>query len=311
MMNMKVKGKPIINKIKVKEVSAKEAMDYSKICEHLGYIFPKSNQIIAMLDKDRYQSKCKKIDDVYIADYLPFFLNDQTWLTNYVVQLIEKAEPDYKIKAKHVENFISKSSAFASVRSYYEVDLIEANIRYLYDSFKNIKDLRNIDELFRDEVLRFMNHVDIDPHTIEANLEKKADLWREQMMLKAFENKYAMHDVAISKHSDLWKKYFENFKQAHKKVWMKQREYAYYQNHKDIIDELGLATKNMKINQSHAKILNYKLDKFEKKFEQLVSKQVKKSIFNINILKPKQKNVQKETFNPNGVILKIKDGIEK
>lgn len=309
---MEMNNKPYINKIKEKKLSVREITTRGKICQYFGHIFTPAKNLGAVVASAQYQSKKQKPLDVYDEKYLPFYLNNQNWMANYIAAVIEQHEPNYKVNVKDVEDFISDSTAYASVRNYYKSDLVAANVKYLLQHHENLAAKPDFDKNFRKEVLWFMNHVDIDAHTIESYLEKHAALWREQVMSKTFENKYLVKTDLINQHNKLWLEYFENFKKAHKKVWMKQREYDYYQDHKAVLDELGSVTKNMKISKHQAELLNNKLNKFEKKFERLLTQRnYKKSILQVNRSQTKQEVVQRQVINPNGVMLKRKDDIEK
>ena len=99
-----------------------------------------------------------------------------------------------------------------------------------------------------------------DRNTIETNLEKNADIWRKPTMRQAFENvcnlEIFVHDFP---QDDLRQKEFYRKKHAYRKLWLKYREYEYYQKHKQFIDNLGMATDSMKLSNQEASQLFYNL----------------------------------------------------
>ena len=103
------------------------------------------------------------------------------------------------------------------------------------------------------EVIDNMIKFGIDQYSIEASLEKNANLWREQAMDLEFMNQF-LRPLKPNKKTTSFEQYANIVNQVISKRndWMALREYKYYQNHKFIIDQLNLATPNMKMETDEA-----------------------------------------------------------
>ena len=316
---MRLKGKPVINKPKIKQLSEREVITRGLICQYFCKIFPQRKDLESIILNWRFHKTEARQNDDYTAENLPFHLQDAEWMVKYVISVVENYQPKFKLKPEHVEDYILNSPAFATMRNYFENDLVKAEINHLHEVMdqkalfdkskdKICHDIEDYDLYFRKQISSIMSIFAIDSKVSESNIEKNADLWREKVMLQTFENKYNPYEMTIMTRNNLWYKYYKKFKAAHRKVWMKNREYEYYLEHKDLIDELGLATKNMKISDRKAEAIQNQLDKFENKYCRLISGRVlKKSIFDFNFLGKKKKVEKVQSFNPNGVMLKRKD----
>ena len=126
--------------------------------------------------------------------------------------------------------------------------------------FADISYRIDCDEFFRRHALSYFILKGFDPHTIEINLEKNADIWRKHAMLKAFENICNL-EILQNDFPDVQTKKVEFYRKKYsfRKLWLRYREYEYYQRHKSVINELGLATDNMKISHKDADKLYYKM----------------------------------------------------
>lgn len=253
-----------------------EMKDIRVLCNNLKHIFPEQNAVdvgVACLEHQTAKARAKH---TYTDDYLPLHTRDNVWLTKYVTNVIAEYEPQQRLRAKHVENFVANSSAFDVMRNEYEQRVIRAQIPFLLNESTpnclmdenccpyNYKDLPNFDQFFRNEVIRSMGRFGINEHNIEIALERNADLWRQQTMVQSFENAYYPLSTDTYKSIAPWWKAFNNLKQAHQAAWLKVREYEYYQDHHEIIDELGLATESMQMKPSELARAKKQLLKFER-----------------------------------------------
>jgi len=82
-----------------------------------------------------------------------------------------------------------------------------------------------------------------------------------------------------SLYSVQWKA-LAKLKQVHQEVWLQRREYDYYQMHYQIIDDLGLATKTMKMNKLDLIKLDAKLKFYEKMRNMMLSTKKRRSLKN-------------------------------
>ncbi len=179
-----------------------------------------------------------------------------------------------KIKFTHILKFIENSSDFDTTRNLFEVDVIRAQIRYMmkakqpngllmkseynptYGLFmlKSVyepataRTYRNCDKTFRQGVLYAAEQLGVNLHSAEIALEKHADLWRTETMTDAFYNQYRLVPTKKGTSEDAFNWYSINFEcEKIKPIWLKRREYQYYLEHKEIIDELGTVTPAMKM----------------------------------------------------------------
>ena len=119
----------------------------------------------------------------------------------------------------------------------------------------------------------------IDEKLTEISLEKKSELWRPQVMLdtykKVVEQKGLRNYVA----------------DKYKEALLKKFEYQYYQDNKKIIDELGVATDNMKLNTKQAERLNAMIEKYEQKAIKNKENYIKSSSKNFGFSVFKKKHI--------------------
>ena len=209
-----------------------------------------------------------------------------------------------KLSLATLEKFVAQSPKFDAKRREFEGYLVKSYISecldYQSDDFytRSIEKILessspNYDKLFRDRVVKAMKYLGVSEHSIETSLEVNAQLWRKDVMGLAFANRY--HDLGVTytkgrtfqiPHRDVvdtksvYHKYVnhrnmpevyllprENMKQPARTVydnWLCLREYEYYLNHQKVIDEMGTATRSMKISRRQAKKIAQLLKDFEK-----------------------------------------------
>lgn len=237
-------------------------MDYELLEHYLPMLFANEHKM------ERYiaQHGLKMIsENDYTAEYLPYHTRDNAWLSKYFASLTAKYnEP---IDFQHISKYVAESAMFDGYRSIYEQDLIRAEIKH---QMKTVEQdhaglTMELDDFFRHTILDHMSCFGLDQHTVETVLESNAGIWRRPAMIKTFEQQfYPQHDMVIfntQKSPDEWKNLIA-FKQVHQDAWLRYREYAYYQQHKDIIDELGLANENMTMKPRMVAKLLQRLEKY-------------------------------------------------
>lgn len=192
-----------------------------------------------------------------------------------VVVLVDQSK-DTQIKMAHIQRFVETDLFFAQARNAYEEDLVRAQIQFMmhsktpngillsrkYDPVTNTSTIspdydpflarqqRNADKLFRQGVISAMHQLGVSRRSTEYALEKYADLWLEETMTDAFYNKYKLVPHRKETFNDEISWYSINIQRENvKDAWLSLRKNKYYQEHKEIIDELGLATPNMKMSE--------------------------------------------------------------
>ena len=250
--------------------------DFQMLSHHLPAFFPNEHAIEHMIAKTGLQ---RKFTEAYTVDLLPSHTRDQDWLSHYLAQgMAEKFEP---IAFEHVQKYVAESAVFEGCRDFYERDLVKAQIKYqsqllpqdlmttLSDDFR-AREMGQYEEFFRRRIVDDLTFVGLDPHVVEVGLETNAQLWRKNAMVQAFESLYYPHDTMalINLHqSEAQCQNLAEFKQVHMALWLRHREYAYYQNHQAVIDELGLATNNMLMKPKVAAKMAQKLQKYDQIYQ--------------------------------------------
>ncbi|MBO5229235.1 MAG: hypothetical protein J6B20_00330 [Clostridia bacterium] len=259
-------------------------IDFHRIYEALPVIFPDEKQIREdIIELDNLNNEQKKItqqNDCYDAKFLSYHLYDTPWLTNYVTKIVDEINFNKQpINVANVQSYIEKGKSFDFARNQYMARYIKEKIRHMMikpevddlfikRGFANYNHRIDCDEYFR-EVMRVMLTAQnkLPAHAVEVGLEKNANIWRKKTMLKAFNN-YCnkIHLPVLSNNKvNLGMIELKNCIKSLRKVWLERREYDYYQKHKSIIDELGLATDTMKISTRAADKLSQQIIRYNHK----------------------------------------------
>ena len=254
-----------------------EFADERVLCNHLTQMFPDQAEIESLLRQMETRRHQETRHHAYNAENLPFHTRDMAWLVKYAMAVVAEHDPQTKLRYSYVANFVAESSAFDISRREYEQRLIRAQIPYLLNKPTpnalmdenccphNYNGMPHYDKFFRNEVIRCMGRFGIPDHDIEVALEQNKALWWKQTAVRSFENtEYPLSLwTDVYKDIDPWWHRVATLQAAHQDIWLKVREYEYYQDHHEIIDELGLATPNMLMKPAEVSRLQKKLVKFE------------------------------------------------
>lgn len=195
----------------------------------------------------------------YTMFELPYHTHDQEWLAKYATEEINRFHFQTKPVTLPLMQDIVDTPVFNHACREFEQRLVKSYINLLAAEIQDAHAVPNwggdweYDRAFRDQVVNMMVRFGIDKHVAEVGLEKNAHLWREKAMLKTFNETYYPQS-ATPKDPKLARRW-TSIHNAHEGVWLQEREYLYYQQHKAVIDELGLATDNMKITPRKATAL--------------------------------------------------------
>lgn len=227
----------------------------------------------------------KQLDFVYNASFLPFHTRDDNWLACYVKEVAKHRRNRRvdKIEFDDVLEYVKTSPKFDALRCEYEGNIIKGFINdWLNEPQPNSLVLpsqekinarennENFDVLFRNDVIKSMNMLGMRLLDAEMFLEKNRDLWFGQVLRKTFFNQLETSHpsllnkeerIALSRQDPYAWEDFVNKEFELLNLWMMDREYKYYQNHRPVIDAVGTATENMKISASKALDLNCKLQR--------------------------------------------------
>ena len=253
---------------------ALDGLDFNiKMCDvYLPIIFPDQpvvDQMVKDVDQFTYSQLLAK--NTYNPQYLLFHTRDKAWLVEYAARMIARYNPKQKIDMALLQDYVKTAPAFEKRCRAFEDSVIAA---YIHQTMHDIHEYEfmppkplhpayhgEYDEYLRSSVITSARLLGLDRHTAEVGLEKNANLWRKQMMQDTFDTKYypdAKYPLN-SKDRTEWDKLHEQ----HFDVWLKQREYHYYQNNKAILDELNLKTDFMQMTPSQVVQLNAIVDGYE------------------------------------------------
>lgn len=195
---------------------------------------------------------------------LPCHLRDTNWMASlFGLQLSSKG---FFVPHGKIKKFMDTSKTFEKLRHDYELRIVKWQIEWMagngenwlmpegFDEF-SLMFSEDTDVMFRGGVVKTLTRIGMNREVIEEGIEKNADLWRTNYMLRGFNNEY---DPICS---FLTGTILENPSLEHKSNWLKLREYNYYQKHKDSVDKYGTPTTNMLISEEEAKTLKSTVEK--------------------------------------------------
>ena len=202
---------------------------------------------------------------------LPCHLRDNAWMS----QLLHKVLKDKKIyiKPHAIKQFMDNSETFAELRHQYELKIVEWQINWVMSGGTNWMMPKGTDEfslifsedydkIIRGGIVKTLRAIGMDAEVIEEGLEKYADIWRPSAMERGFTHKYepVAFMVGTPGKADA----------EHKQNWLADREYQYYQAHKNLVDNYGTRTPAMQMTpEEHAKLVIL-LEKQNKQRSELV-----------------------------------------
>lgn len=249
--------------------------DYKMLDRMLPHIFPNETTIKEIIKRHKDKKDTYRKDE-YILECLPLHIRDEKWLLTYLKRHIEEQGLSLDINVNCLESYV-KTPNFKKACENFSSRFIKAKLKNMMVStrakhetivdagFPDFSHRIDCDQFFRQHALSYFILKGFDRHTVETNLEKNADIWRKPTMRQAFENTCNLEILVYDFPQDnLHKKEFYRKKHAYRKLWIKYREYEYYQKYKKLIDELGLATDSMKMSSQDASQVLYDLGIAEK-----------------------------------------------
>jgi len=224
-------------------------------------------------DYSRMQNKA------YSQYFLQLHIQDEDWLANYVriraYFVPEIMNSDLKFSLTTVLKYVKNSAKFQQRCAEYEQAMTKAYIQVhqtddkdFYYSEEKIKQERShvfYNYLFRENVVKAMTSLGLDKRNVEISLEKNRAMWIVKARRKTFDRLIASEKVndlkgkTLSMHNlAVMKKLQENENEMFY-TWNTICESDYYQENKKVIDQLNLATPEMKIKGAKKKEFNQKL----------------------------------------------------
>ena len=215
----------------------------------------------------KFNEDPEKCHNTFAKQFLPYRnLDGKTDLTTP-----DNTQPNVK-PLPNIVQYVAAGPNFDKYRCRYEQTLVQQYINCLSrgmhpakETYAGLQGINDYDQFFRCRVVQAMVDLGIDRHSIEISLEINADMWRNQAMHQAFKNIYHAEldetnlcTLLINQNPQLFSALIQwrEIRAKHRRLWLKKREWAYYQKHQAIIDELGLATPNMLLNPEQVKRLD-------------------------------------------------------
>ena len=189
---------------------------------------------------------------------MPCHLRDNAWLSELLHRKLN--EKGIYIPQHTIKKFMDNSENFASLRHEHELRIVKWQINWINNGGSNwlmpkgtdefsLLVSEDVDKIIRGGVSKTLKAIGMDGEVIEEGLEKYADIWRPSAMSTGFGNKYepVVFMVGTPDKAD----------EEHKRNWIANREYEYYQCHKNSVDTYGTKTPAMEMTpKEHAQLVS-------------------------------------------------------
>ena len=258
----------------IDHLDASQKLDFERLFQSLPLIFPDEASTactIRELQKEKALSfERETINYKFLkSSFVALHLFNQQWMVNHIDGIVNQGKK--YVSEATIKQFIGMPT-FQEARQEYLQKYFRAKIKdfmskpfvenreerlqepFTCKGFVDFKDRINCDKYFREHLRCCFTLEGFDYRIIEREIERNADLWRPQVMKKSIDNYYQMHMKYLTK-SELNSSFEKSFKES----CLVYREYKYYQKHKNVIDELAIATPNMKITPSQARLIKNKI----------------------------------------------------
>lgn len=231
----------------------------------------------------------------YKKNFLPFHTRDTFWLSKYLEQSFNQMQALKKFRSEkihvgvvsgYIKKYVESSPKFDAVRSFYEQNLVRAYINmtlnYKADDFFSKGTIKtqehralNYNQLFRERIVNAMSFLGVDRNSIEVGLEANASLWREKVNKQTFYNIYNIDnmdaivnpDGLLAKHAPMRRNKLMSVGNKLYGRWKNLQDYEYYQEHKQVIDQLGVVTPAMLLTTEKATKLQNDVDSMAFEYE--------------------------------------------
>lgn len=232
--------------------------------QYLPVIFPSDRVILSeIINSERVRNASLQETTAPVVNFLVYRISSNKWLVNYIQKVLQTRVPQENIKTSVIKRFVEQSVNFAAARDNFKQRYIRLNIteQMKYGKIENRLPLDHgyfyfiqyddCDKIFREHLRCSMIIRGLDYQTVQLGIEANANLWRDQVMNQAFENKFNLYMTIIGGKNlgkrKIDRKVFCMLKQIYQENWKKIRMHEYYQLHHEFIDKLGLATRDMKL----------------------------------------------------------------
>ena len=211
--------------------------------EEIKHFFP---------DNGSWRSDCFDRPNKVCYSYLPCHLRDNTWMSKLLFNVLQ--DKGIYIPQPTIKSFMDKSENFANLRHEHELKIVKWQINWIIKGGENwimpkghdeisLLISEDIDKIHRSGVKLTLQRIGMDSEVIEEGLEKYADMWRPGSMRVGFLHLFRPIVFRYGYHTRTPK----IFDEEHMKNWIADREYKYYQEHKNSVDKYGTLTPAMKM----------------------------------------------------------------
>ena len=188
---------------------------------------------------------------------LPCHLRDNVWLSKLLHSVLN--DKGIYIPQHTIKKFMDSSENFANLRHEHELRIVKWQINWITGGGKNwlmpkgtdefsLHFSEDVDKIIRGGVVKTLRVIGMDGEVIEEGLEKYADIWRPSAMATGFRHKY--EPVVFMEGTP------GKADEDHKQNWIADREYRYYQAHKNSVDNYGTKTPAMQMTpEEHSQLV--------------------------------------------------------
>ena len=234
-----------------------EKKNETKLEEELPKVVINDEKVNAILEeeikdffpnKGVWYSNCFRQPSGISYSNLPCHLRDNAWLSKLLHRKLN--DKGIYIPQHTIKKFMDNSETFADLRHKHELRIVKWQINWITDGGSNwlmpkgtdefsLLFSEDVDEIIRGGVSKTLRAIGMENEVIEEGLEKYADTWRPSAMKKGFGHKYEPVVFMVGAPDDA--------DEEHKRNWFANREYQYYQRHKNSVDAYGTLTPAMRM----------------------------------------------------------------
>ena len=237
--------------------------------ESLPHILINNNEINIILEKEikdffpvqnngKWYSNCFSRPSEVKYINLPCHLRDNAWMSSLLHNVLN--DKGIYIPQHTIKKFMDNSQTFADLRHEHELRIVKWQINWINNGGGNwlmpkgygemaLLFSEDVDKIIRGGVLKTLRAIGMDGEVIEEGLEKYSDIWRPRAMSLGFEHLYqpVVFMVGTPAPAD----------EEHKRNWLANREYQYYQEHKYSVDNYGTKTPAMQMTpEEHTQLVD-------------------------------------------------------
>ena len=263
--------------------------DFKFLDRYVSYVFPTKAEVEGLMYHKNLTDR--KMRFLLHARSLPFHTREDEWLALYLEQAVaqifltereaeskrstcldsktgtsEAYESISSIDQRSFLQYVKLSPKFEAMRTRYEHYLVKDYVHnwvkgqsydfyYTEEEKQKFVQKTNYEDVFRESVIDAMVTFGLPQKSIEEGLELSASIWLMPAICRGLMNESGLHSdefYALEKYEpavtkELFKSEFKSMAAA-----ARLREYKYYLKHREVIDRMGTATKNMKMSQEEA-----------------------------------------------------------